>query len=151
MRACFDKVKVDGSQIKVYFDEAFFPGYGWLFADDNGHANIGIGCVAEPPYCEVIDLRKAFDVFVNDDLGGMLKEAKRVTGVKGGWECFARPHHLSGERLMLVGDAANMADPLNGGGIHKAIEAASIACTTACTALAANKFDAATMYQYDNS
>lgn len=151
VRAYFDNVAIEGSQVKVYFDEAFFPGYGWLFADDNGHANAGVGCVVDPPLCEAIDLRKAFATFVKDDLGGMFKDARQVSGVKGGWACFSRPKHLSGERLLLIGDAANMTDPLNGGGIHKAIEAASIACTTAYAALAAGKFDAATLYQYDTS
>lgn len=151
VRAYFDNVAIDGSQVKVYFDKAFFPGYGWLFADDNGHANVGVGCVVDPPLCEAIDLRNVFAAFVKDDVGGMLKDARQVSGVKGGWACFAKPDHLSGERLLLIGDAANMADPLNGGGIHKAIEAASIACTTAYGALAAGKFDATTMYQYDTS
>jgi len=32
-----------------------------------------------------------------------------------------------GDRVMLVGDAANQADPLNGGGIHKAMEGAALA------------------------
>ena len=28
--------------MKVYFDRDYFPGYGWLFVDDDGFANIGL-------------------------------------------------------------------------------------------------------------
>ena len=41
LRAYYDGVEWDGSQIKVYFDRGFFPGYGWLFVDDSGFANVG--------------------------------------------------------------------------------------------------------------
>ena len=33
--------------MKVYFDRDYFPGYGWLFADDEGFANIGLGCLKD--------------------------------------------------------------------------------------------------------
>jgi len=39
------------------------------------------------------------------------------------------------DRVMLIGDVANHADPLNGGGIHKAMESAFVAAGVACEAL----------------
>jgi geranylgeranyl reductase family protein len=151
MRAHFDSVKIDGAQVKVFFDEAWFPGYGWLFVDDSGHANIGVGCVSEPPYTRPVDLRAVFDVFVKNDLDGWMGSAVQSSPLSGGWVHFAEPRAISGERVMLIGDAANMADPLNGGGIHKAIESASLACSTAWRALESGRFDAATMFDYENT
>ena len=43
---------------------------------------------------------------------------------------------------MLIGDAANQADPLNGGGIHKAMESAWCAAEACRAALAAGDFSA---------
>ena len=50
---------------------------------------------------------------------------------------------------MLVGDAANQADPLNGGGIHKAMEGASLAAEAALHALALGDFSAQTLALYE--
>ena len=45
MRAYYRDALCDGAQMKVYFDRDYFPGYGWLFVDDKGFANIGLGCL----------------------------------------------------------------------------------------------------------
>jgi menaquinone-9 beta-reductase len=51
--------------------------------------------------------------------------------------------------VMLVGDAANQADPLNGGGIHKAMEGAALAADAAFHALSAGDFSEETLRLYE--
>jgi hypothetical protein len=55
----------------------------------------------------------------------------------------------AGDRVLLVGDAANQADPLNGGGIHKAMEGASLAADAAFHALTVGDFSHRTLSLYE--
>jgi hypothetical protein len=50
---------------------------------------------------------------------------------------------------MLIGDAANQADPLNGGGIHKAMESAFVAASVAMEALERDDCSSATLRLYE--
>ena len=65
----------------------------------------------------------------------MLRNATQCGAVSGGAASFYRPKRIVSDRVMLIGDAANHADPLNGGGIHKAMESAFVAAGVACEAL----------------
>lgn len=149
LRAYYDGVECDGSQIKVYFDRNYFPGYGWLFVDDDGFANIGLGYAYDKKFPLRLNLRKTLLEFIDRDLGGMLKNATRCGKISGGAAAFYRPNAIVGDRVLLVGDAANQADPLNGGGIHKAMEGASLAADAALHALSVGDFSAATLGVYE--
>ena len=135
LRTYYRDVRCAGSQIKVYFGRDYFPGYGWLFVDDDGLANIGLGYAFDTRFPLLPGLRQVFDTFVESELGPMLTHATRCGPVCGGAASFYRPKSLVDNRVMLIGDAANQADPLNGGGIHKAMESACVASDVACDAL----------------
>jgi flavin-dependent dehydrogenase len=53
------------------------------------------------------------------------------------------------ERVLLVGDAASFVDPINGEGIHTALESARIAAQVADEALQADDFSAAFLRRYE--
>jgi geranylgeranyl reductase family protein len=135
LRTYYRDVRCQGAQIKVYFGRDYFPGYGWLFVDDDGFANIGLGYAFDNRFPLLPKLRQVFDTFVADELGPMLKSATQCGGVSGGAASFYRPQRIVSDRVMLIGDAANHADPLNGGGIHKAMESAFVASSVAVDAL----------------
>jgi geranylgeranyl reductase family protein len=149
LRAYYDGVAQEGSQIKVYFDHEYFPGYGWLFVDDDGFANVGLGYAYDKHFPLRLNLRRTFLAFIERDLGPMLRHANQCGRISGGAAAFYRPSTIVGDRTMLVGDAANQADPLNGGGIHKAMEGASLAAQAALHALSVGDFTAATLGLYD--
>ena len=75
----------------------------------------------------------------------MLADATRCGPFSGGFSGFFRPRSIVAERVMLVGDAANQADPLNGGGIHKAMESAYCAAEACRHALAHGDFSRGAM------
>lgn len=135
LRTYYRDVRCQGSQFKVYFGRDYFPGYGWMFVDDEGLANIGLGYACDNRFPLLPRLRQVFDTFVDDDLGPMVKHATRCAAVSGGAASFYRPQRIVSDRVMLIGDAANQADPLNGGGIHKAMESAFVAAGVALEAL----------------
>ena len=149
LRAYYQGVERAGSQIKVYFDRSFFPGYGWLFVDDAGFANVGLGYAYDKRFPLRLNLRKTFLSFIDRELGPMLNGATQCGRISGGAAAFYRPKRIVGDRVILVGDAANQADPLNGGGIHKAMEGASLAAQAALFALDVGDCSAATLGLYD--
>jgi hypothetical protein len=148
LRAYYRDVECHGAQIKVYFDRDYFPGYGWLFVDDHGFANVGLGYAHDRRFPMPGRLADHFARFLERELGAMLGRATRCGTVSGGSAAFYPLKTVVGDRVLLVGDAANQADPLNGGGIHKAMESASVAAATALAALEAGDFSRARLLQY---
>ncbi len=150
LRTYYRNIRLDGAQIKVYFDSEFFPGYGWVFVDDEGFANIGLGYAFDKTFPMQPNLKQIFDEFLRKDLGVMLADADRCGPVAGGVVSFYRPRAIVADRVMLVGDAANQADPLNGGGIHKAMESASLAAQAAGRAVAMDDYSAHCLQWYQD-
>lgn len=148
LRAYFRGVRSAGAPIKVYFDRDYFPGYGWLFVDDTGFANIGLG-YAHDRYFPLADLGGLFRRFIANEMAEPLRDAERCGGVSGGSAAFYRPRTVVDDRVMLVGDAANQADPLNGGGIHKAMEGAWFAAEATAAALEKGDFSRQGLGRYE--
>lgn len=149
MRAYYEGVSIKRSPMKIYFDERFFPGYGWAFIDDSGKANIGLGYVHDENFPIGINLKETFHEFVQSNLGGMLKNATPAGRLAGGRTCFFRPKYMVADRVMLIGDAGNLADPLNGGGIHRAIESAYMASQVAVQAVSTGDYSQRTLNTYE--
>ncbi len=149
LRAYYKGVVHEGAQIKVYFDREYFPGYGWLFVDDNGFANVGLGYAVDKNFPMVENLSTSFRRFINKELAQMLAKAERCGRVSGGSSAFYRPKSIVGDRVMLIGDAANQADPLNGGGIHKAMESAYCAAEACRHALTVGDCSLDTLKRYE--
>jgi geranylgeranyl reductase family protein len=149
LRAYFRDIQCPGSQVKVYFDREYFPGYGWVFVDDDGFANIGLGYAFDGRFPLRSGLHQAFETFLAKDLEPMLRGATRCGKVAGGLVAFFRPGRVVTDRVMLIGDAANHADPLNGGGIHKAMESAFYASEVALRSLEAGTFSAQALGAYE--
>jgi geranylgeranyl reductase family protein len=115
LRAYFRDARCDSAQMKVYFNREYFPGYGWVFVDDEGFANIGLGLLQDRRFSVRHKLGASFRRFIAEDLADILTGATQCGPFSGGSSGFFRPKSISAERVMLIGDAANQADPLNGG------------------------------------
>jgi geranylgeranyl reductase family protein len=149
MRGYFEGANIRGTGMQVYFDEPYFPGYGWIFADDEGVANIGVGLAVDRDFPSRSSVRKIYDDFVADRLKDALKGSHEAGKPKGGWSSFFRPGRMIADRVVLIGDAANLGDPMNGGGIHMAMESAHIAAPAILQALQENDFSAASLGRYE--
>ena len=127
VRAYFDNVNGDPQQAGLYANSSVFPGYYWLFPSGNGSANVGIGMLVEtwPPnnqqlardLCELIQSDAA--------LRSRLRTAK-IRSKIAGWPLATFNPHLPivGDRVVLIGDAAGLINPLNGEGIQYALQSA---------------------------
>ncbi len=149
IRTYFEGVENEGAQVKVYFDRSFFPGYGWLFVDDAGFANVGMGYAFDPTFPILEKLRDTFKHFLATTLAEPLANATQCASLGGGSAAFYKPQRIVADRVMLVGDAANQIDPLNGGGIHKAMEGGYYAAEATRHALSVGDFSERTLGLYE--
>ncbi len=128
---------------RARFDfEAIPQGYGWLFPKKH-HLSIGVGCFH-------FDSKKSASpkTFLKDyyqTLG--LKDSDILSVHQKGFvvPLRARPDGFSRGRVLLVGDAAGLADPLTAEGISAAIISGRIAASTVSSAASAEQ--AQGMYQ----
>ena len=111
--------------------DRWLPGYGWVFPMGDGELNVGAYVVrgAADGDGPRVSARRAFDAFVATlpDGWGLVEE--RATGPLGS---AAIPMAVTRRRvavpgLLLVGDAAGLANPFTGEGIGYAMESAEVA------------------------
>ena len=112
----------------VVYDRAFAPGgYGWVFPVSQGRANLGI-CVSETTAHrhggprELLRAWLARDALVRELFGS----DPALEYVRGGVIPTGRASRRNG-RVLAVGDAAGVADPLSAEGISQAIETGTAA------------------------
>lgn len=116
--------------IELHFLEEFVPGYLWIFPLPDGYANVGIGLRSDLVKQRGVDLKKTlFELIENHEV---LKErfaSAELTGkVRGfGLPFGSKKRKISGDKYMLVGDAASLIDPFTGEGIGNAMISGSIA------------------------
>ena len=152
LRAYYDGVGGDPAQVDLFFDEQFFPGYGWIFHLGRGRANVGLGMVRAVYQRYGINLRERFDHWVAADPHAHDRLGRaRLDGRIVGWplHTFRRNGGNYAERALLVGDAGSFVDPINGEGIHTALETATIAACVAAEALLAGDFSARFLSRYE--
>ncbi|HEX9988327.1 MAG TPA: geranylgeranyl reductase family protein [Chloroflexia bacterium] len=152
LRAYFEGVSGDSTQVDILFGKAFFPGYAWIFPLGAGRANVGMGMVMDPYRRERANLRERFAYWLEHDPAAQARlHGARLIGRIVGWplNTYSPTSRRHGQRVLLIGDAANLVDPINGEGIHTALESAQIAARVADEALNADDLSEAFLARYD--
>jgi len=130
-RAYFEGVEGLTDQLQLRFDGVPLPGYGWVFPLPNGAANVGAGIFPTRwgRWRAASAARTAYDAFVQAPaLQLMLRGARQVGPVKGyplRMDFTTAPTY--GERVLLLGEAAGLVNPLTGEGIDYALESGKLA------------------------
>lgn len=104
-----------------------FPGYGWLFPGTDGRANLGLGLGVLSDRRAAARAAQAFEAFVEDLCRfGVLTGPRVPTSTRlGGWLKLGMIGTTPArDRVLLVGDAAGLVNPLQGEGISQAIGSA---------------------------
>jgi flavin-dependent dehydrogenase len=149
----------ESNLLSVFFDESLLPGYGWIFPLPGGGVNIGVGVQRDPAdHGEVtraaltndrgrVALRGLAGLYrgflerpdVRDRLGGdpvaranPLTDDDRVRA----WPIPADPDLgcVGAGRILLVGDAARLADPITGEGLGQALLSGRLAADAVAAA-----------------
>lgn len=140
--------------IELHFLKNILPGYLWIFPLPGGEANVGIGMLSKVARRKKANLKKLLlDTLQQDPV---MKERFKNATLHGSIDGYGLPlgskkRRLSGERYMLVGDAAFLIDPFTGEGIGNAMYAARMAAQQAAACIAANDYRAATLMAYDEN
>ena len=135
----------DPESVEVYLGRRFAPGlFGWWIPDGSGGARVGLAADADGTparsYFERLleHLARRFGAPLTNPT------AYLVSGIP-----IGTVPKISGDRVLLVGDAAAQVKPLSGGGIFTGMRAAEIAGGVADGALRADDLSAARLSQYD--
>jgi geranylgeranyl reductase family protein len=125
-RAYFEGVRGLSDAWTLRFDGVPMPGYGWIFPTGAESANIGVGYFKEGRTASAAGPFKAFTE--SPALRDMLTGARQAGPLKG---YPLRDDFLDSptcaERMLVVGEAAGLVNPLTGEGIDYALESGRIA------------------------
>jgi geranylgeranyl reductase family protein len=130
VRAYVDGLVGPAERADLYFSSDSFPGYYWLFPTGGGTANVGVGMLLDtvPPSRQ--HLRALLQRLLDHDRGLAARlPAGRLAGRIVGWPLTTYNPRLPlvDDRVVLVGDAAGLINPLNGEGIQYALTSGRLA------------------------
>jgi geranylgeranyl reductase family protein len=151
VRGYYEGVAGPSNQADLFFAAESFPGYYWLFPTGPDTANVGVGMVLEtfPPTQD--HLRDLLAKLIASDpaLRRRLRDATPAGKITG-WPLttYDPQARLVDDRLMLLGDAAGLINPLNGEGIQYALLSGRWAAEVAAEATRSNDFSAASLAPY---
>ena len=120
---------VDDDRLWVLFERDLLPGYAWVFPLPGGGANVGFG-VLRADGRSGRDLKDLWpELLARPTLRGVLGERAHPTEPVRAWPIPTRyePSRLANGRVLFVGDAAGVVDPMTGEGIAQALETGTLA------------------------
>ncbi len=131
---------IEAERMEIAVGHEVAPGgYAWVFPKDQGLANVGVGILGDQEQARHYTLRFVAQRFPRGRILGELASVVPTGGQR---------MDLVGDRVMVVGDAARLADPLSGGGIPPALESGKIAGEVAAQALEQDRLDASFLARY---
>jgi len=138
----------DETMLQIYFGNDVAPkGYVWIFPKYEGVANVGIGILGK----ESSDGKRArdyLDRFIekNPEIFG---DASPIEINAGGVPVSASVGTFVDDNFMIIGDAAQLVNPIHGGGISIAMNSGKIAAEVACDALKEGSPSKDKLYKYE--
>ncbi len=138
--------------IELHFYQEALPGYLWIFPLPDNQANVGIGMLSEAVSKQEVNLKDLMDELLrtHPKLKERFKEAIPMEKPKGfGLPLGSKKVACSGNRFLLLGDAASLIDPFTGEGIGNAIRSGRVAAEHLEKAFQQKRFDASFNQAYD--
>lgn len=138
--------------IELHFFPELLPGYLWIFPLPNGKANVGLGVLSSSVSAKKMNLTEIFHklIYHHPTLKMRFENAKPLETVKGfGLPLGSKKRKLSGNRFILLGDAASLIDPFSGEGIGNAIRSGRVGADVVKKAVCENNFSEQFLSQYD--
>lgn len=151
LRQYYKNVQGLTDQIELHFVDEVIPGYFWIFPAGNGMANVGIGMLHTYIKKNNISLKTLLsNVIESPTFKDRFKDAEALEEPQG-WNLPVGSKHRRnyGHGFMLLGDAAGLIDPFSGEGIGNALYSGKIAAEVAAEAVQKNRFDSASLAEYD--
>ncbi len=138
--------------IELYPLSSLQPGYAWVIPLNRESANVGLGLRADVCRRDGVRLRRELRRFIAEHpvLSKRMRHASQEADFNG-WPlpAYGSVPSVSGERVLLLGDAAGFVDPISGEGIFSAMQSARLAVETARDALRQGVFGERFLARYD--
>lgn len=112
-------LRIPMEHTEVYFDEAFYGGYGWLFPLGR-EANVGVGRKKRGHAGQEQAIGKVLERFVAR-LAGEGKVGRESVRSTAGWIPAEPVRRVSRGNVLLCGDAAGHTHPVTGAGVSQAV------------------------------
>jgi len=133
-------------RLELFVSRSEIPGgYGWMFPKGGNKANVGVG--VHPTMAKDGTARDYLDRFIK----ARYPEAKVGRLVAGGVSGSKPLKTLVADRVLLVGEAGRMNNPLSGGGIMNALEGAEEAHIVLSDALEKDDLSAESLRRFDKA
>ena len=138
--------------IELIFLKELLPGYFWIFPSTQGKVNAGFGMMQSQIIKRKENLVHIFNDMITNHplLAPRFKDAKCVSKAEAHSLPLGTCHlNRSGNRYILLGDAAFLVDPFSGEGIGNAMASGEIAASILEEPFRKNDFSAHTLSAYD--
>ncbi|NWJ52625.1 MAG: geranylgeranyl reductase family protein [Bacteroidetes bacterium] len=138
--------------IELYFIKEILPSYLWVFPLPNNQANVGLMMLASKVAKKKINLKETLNhlLATHPELKERFKNATPLETIKGhGLPLGSKKRLISGERFLLVGDAAGLIDPFSGEGVGNALRSGRIAAEHLIQCIEQNDYSASFNKKYD--
>lgn len=143
LRAYYENVDGPSDRCDIFFTRENFPGLFWLFPTGNGQANIGSAMIAStlPQHQNHVKKILADQILTNHHFAERIGSGS-LKGKIYGWPLtFQDPRsNIIGNRVLVVGDAAGLINPLSGDGIQYALLSGRWAAESISVCLRSNDF-----------
>ncbi len=155
IRAYYKNVKgVEPDCLEIHFLPNVPKGYLWIFPSTDGLTNVGIAANKKMLAKHGVNMRHEFHRLMKEapQFKDRFAEAELV-GEEKGWSIpigyFDSTLPISGDRILLCGDAAALVEPATGEGIGPAMSSGRYAAWQIKKCFTENNFSAAFMKSYD--
>ena len=139
---------INFKDLHIFFGNEVAPlGYVWIFPKIKNTANVGIGILSSKSTPEK-NAKYYLDKFIEDH-PDIFEDASPIEINAGGVPISSSIDTFVTDGLMVVGDAAQIVNPLHGGGIRLAMNSAKIAAEVSVNALKEDDLSKSRLYEYE--
>lgn len=151
LRAYYENVNGPRDRVDIFFSDENYPGIYWMFPLGQNEANIGLAMVASTLPKKEVHVKKLLTDHIEKNK--CIRERIGNGSIKGkiyGWPLnfFNPANQISSSRLLLVGDAAGLINPLSGDGIQYAVLSARWAAESLLKCFEQNDFSLTALSSY---
>ncbi len=128
LRAYYEGINGPKNRVDVYFSEENFPGIYWLFPKGTKGANVGMAMIYQTYPRKPAQVKQLFENHLRNNPDLLERVGKgNIMGKIEGWPItfYDAKSPVIANRLMLVGEAAGLINPLSGDGIQYSLLSAS--------------------------
>ncbi len=137
--------------IEMHFLKELPSGYLWIFPESNNLANVGIGFMRSKKGFHK-DLKHIFNNIITESqtIAPRFAQASMVGNLQGYFlPLYTKKTPVSGERMLLTGDAAGLVNPFTGEGIGNALLSGRLAANQILQCFQLHDFSKNQMVNYD--